>query len=1186
MGLSKPDLIPVRMKMNGAGSDDLGIVGAVVLDIKTKDCRDTVLTTKQFCYVSTRVSKIFLSRQALEDLKIVGANFPEPLVDTDSVHGVEHVETAEDTCQCPRRPLTPPPLPRSLPAGFKGTDDEVPQLKEWLMNHYAATAFNICEHQPLPKMTGSPLRLNMDPNALHSAVHKPALVPIHWREQVKAELDRDVRLGVLERVPENTPTTWLSRMVVTSKANGSPRRTVDMQSQNKASVRQTYPVEAPFKLASRIPHHKKKTVVDSWNGYHSVPIEESDRHVTTFLTQWGRYRYCVSPMGFLASGDGYNERYDSITTDIAKKVRCVDDTATWADSVEEAFLDTCTLLDTCSKNGITLNPTKFQFCQDVISFAGLEVTATNIRPCQKFLDAIQNFPTPSDISGARGWFGLVNQGAYAFSMTKEMAPFRHLLKPKVKFLWTDELDKMFVKSKEVIIEKIKEGVAIFDPSLPTCLATDFSGLGIGFFLQQKTCKCPGRKPTCCPEGWRLCLVGSRFLHDCETRYAPIEGEALAVAYGLHQTRYYVLGCPDLTVATDHKPLLNVLNDRSLADIQNRRLLNLKEKTLSYKFGMVYVPGKEHLGPDAASRNPTGPPDKLVLPGEPPEADINMNRAEVNAIIMENIRVYDDEESLECCLISEAVATISTIPVVKWDDVRLATISDPVSKALMDLIEEGFPEDKRSLDPSLRPYAIVANNLSILDGVIMLGQRIVVPNPLRPAILQSLHAAHQSVPIMKERAMDTVYWPNITVDISRIRMECNACHKMAKSNPSLPPHDPPQPDFPFQMIVSDYFSYCGKEYLVVVDRYSNWPTVFRSENGATGLVTHLRNMFSTFGIPEELTTDGGPQFTAGVTQQFLKNWGVRHRLSSVANPHANCRAELGVKQVKRIIADNCSPSGSLNVDKFQQAILSYRNAIDPMTKSSPSLILFGRPIRDMIPTPIGKYTPHETWRELMDHREKAMAKRHSLGHEQWSEHVRKLPDLKIGDHVYVQNQNGNNPRRWERTGLIVEVLQHDQYRVKVDGSGRVTLRNRKFLRKFTPFISDPKILPSTPRPPTPPLIMEPVGIQVMPNPGTPSTRDHEIPQSPSPNVIPQSSPSGTSKSPSPPEPNTPAPNPRRLSFAATPASSPIQQKSPERLPSTSSTPKKDSRIQKELVNHNNAGLKEGPVIREKLRPRKK
>ena len=206
-------------------------------------------------------------------------------------------------------------------------------------------------------------------------------------------------------------------------------------------------------------------------------------------------------------------------------------------------------------------------------------------------------------------------------------------------------------------------------------------------------------------------------------------------------------------------------------------------------------------------------------------------------------------------------------------------------------------------------------------------------------------------------------------------------------------------------------------------------VYKSEGGANGLVKHLRETFVTFGIPEEITSDGGPQFTAGVTQTFLNAWRVYHRKTSVANPHANSRAEIAVKTVKRLLMDNTGPTGSLNTDNFQKAMLCYRNSIDPETKASPALILFGRPIRDAIPIPLGRYCPHNTWKELLAHRERALAKRHSREHEKWTEHTQLLQPLKVGDHVYLQNLVGNNPKRWERTGEIVEVKQFYQY---VDG----------------------------------------------------------------------------------------------------------------------------------------------------------
>ena len=140
---------------------------------------------------------------------------------------------------------------------------------------------------------------------------------------------------------------------------------------------------------------------------------------------------------------------------------------------------------------------------------------------------------------------------------------------------------------------------------------------MGFWLTQKHCKCPSKDPFCCRDGWRITLVGSRFTHAAESRYAPVEGEALAVVDALDKARHFVLGCSDLIVAVDHKPLLKIFEDRCLEDIPNPRLRNLKEKTLRYRFRMVYIPGARNLTSDALSRHPSGArsPPRLHLPDD-------------------------------------------------------------------------------------------------------------------------------------------------------------------------------------------------------------------------------------------------------------------------------------------------------------------------------------------------------------------------------------------------------------------------------------------------------------------------------------------------------------------------------------------------------------------------------------------
>ena len=81
-----------------------------------------------------------------------------------------------------------------------------------------------------------------------------------------------------------------------------------------------------------------------------------------------------------------------------------------------------------------------------------------------------------------------------------MAPFRDLLKPDNKFEWTADLDKSFEESKVEIVRLVRNGVKMFDPKLVTCLSTDFCKTGLGWILQQKTCKCPVISPACCTDG--------------------------------------------------------------------------------------------------------------------------------------------------------------------------------------------------------------------------------------------------------------------------------------------------------------------------------------------------------------------------------------------------------------------------------------------------------------------------------------------------------------------------------------------------------------------------------------------------------------------------------------------------------------------------------------------------------------
>ena len=623
-------------------------------------------------------------------------------------------------------------------------------------------------------MEAPPLRLLVDKDATPYACHKAIPVPLHWQEKVEADIDRDIQLGVIEQVPVGDPVIWCHRMVVTTKKNGEPRRTVDLQALNRHATRETHYTSSPFHQARTVPHEMKKTVFDAWNGYHSVPLHPDDRHLTTFITPWGRYRYCVAPQGYIASGDGYTRRYDEIlaTSQLSHSnyTKCIDDTLLWSESIEGSFWQAVEWLEISGKNGITLNPEKFKFAEDVVEFAVFEITRDSVRPCAKYLRAIRDFPTPKNITDVRAWFGVVNQVSYAFSMTEYM-PFRELLKPSTPFYWNEQLNEIFEESKLKIVEEITEGVRIFDTSKPTYLATDWCKIWIGHVLFQKHCNCPDEKLFCCHDGWKVTLIGSRFTSPAESRYKPIEGEALAVAEGLDNTRFFVLGCANLTVSVDHKPLLKILSDRCLEDIPNTRLRNLKEKTLRYKFKIVYVPGIRHLTADTASRYPGGPSDTdtMQLPDDMDEQEVHPLHHLHELLV--GVRCIESEleaNSIDTPIHDGAIGAL-THTSVTWQRVKLETASDADMQHLLQLIEQdSMPDSRHDLPKNLSDYHQFRDDLFTLDGVILYKERVVIPPILRQEVLTTLHAAHQGVQAMISRVNCSIFWPGITAAIKETR----------------------------------------------------------------------------------------------------------------------------------------------------------------------------------------------------------------------------------------------------------------------------------------------------------------------------------------------------------------------------------------------------------------------------------
>ena len=389
--------------------------------------------------------------------------------------------------------------------------------------------------------------------------------------------------------------------------------------------------------------------------------------------------------------------------------------------------------------------------------------------------------------------------------------------------------------------------------------------------------------------------------------------------------------------------------------------------------------------------------------------------------------------------------------LSWSRLEAACKTCEQYTLLHKMVQSGGSDKKEDWDDQISDFFPHRQSLVTVGPVVMLHDRPVIPRALRQNVLEHLHAGHASATAMFERAATTLYWPNMRADMINFRAMCSSCTKYAPSNPRMPPVEPEQPTYPFQSICADFFHMAPYNYLAIVDRYSNWLSVFKlPRDDSTEVVTILRDYIGVFGIPCTLTTDGAKVFTSKLVEDFCTRWGIIHRVSTAYNPEANKRSEVGVKSAKRLIRGNCSQNGDLNNDRFTRALLAHRNQPCSTTGLSPAQVIYGRVLRDFLPLQPGKFQPRPEWRQAAEARATAYAQRHIKKGEQIAQGSKPLPPLRPGDRVAIQNQAGNRPRQWDHTGVVIEVGPHHSYTVSVDGSRTVTKRNRKFLRKIIPF----------------------------------------------------------------------------------------------------------------------------------------
>ena len=780
------------------------------------------------------------------------------------------------------------------------------------------------------------------------ALSTPCRVAIPLMPAVQKELARMEQIGVISKLAE--PTEWCAGMVVVPKADGRVRICVDLTRLNESVRRERLQMPSVEETLAHISGAKVFSKLDANSGFWQVPLSKKSARLTTFITPFGRYHFNRLPFGITSAPEHFQRRMQSILEGV-EGVQChIDDILVYGKDQEEHDARLRESLCRLREARVTLNREKCIFSATSVKFLGQVLSAAGVTPDPDKIIAIGKMKEPENVTDVRRFLGMANQlSKFTSNLSELTKPLRELLAQRNAFQWGAPQSQAFIAVKDALVRS--PVLSLYDPSHKTVVSADASSYGLGAVLRQE-------QPN---GGLQPVAYISRALTQTEERYAQIEKEALALTWACERLSDYLLGL-QFHIETDHKPLVSLFGQKSLDELP-LRVQRFRMRMMRFSFSISHVPGKDLSIADALSR----------APASSPELDDHLLEEEAEAYVQ---------------------ATMAMLPATekRLEEIKLEQGKDNICKELVSYTRFGWP-DKSKLSGIIKKYHSVAAELSVQNGLLVRGSRLVIPVSMQPEILRRVHEGHQGIVKCRERARQSVWWPGMSKQLQEVVLNCRTCcqYRTQKAEPLLPSS---LPTLPWQKVGCDLFQWKGLMYLLIIDYYSRWIEIAKLEKTDTSsVIAHTSSIFARHGIPEIVMSDNGPQFSSGLYAEFAKNYGFQHLTSSPLHPQGNGEAERGVKIIKDLLRKAEDP---------YKALLAYRST--PLEIGfSPSELLMSRRLRTTLPALPelrSPAVPDSVEVLLRDEKAKERQKRDFDSRRG----AKELPDLQPGDTVWVTDRS--------------------------------------------------------------------------------------------------------------------------------------------------------------------------------------
>uniref|UniRef100_A0A8C5PEH0 Gypsy retrotransposon integrase-like protein 1 n=1 Tax=Leptobrachium leishanense TaxID=445787 RepID=A0A8C5PEH0_9ANUR len=471
------------------------------------------------------------------------------------------------------------------------------------------------------------------------------------------------------------------------------------------------------------------TKLDLKHAYLQLPVHPESRPYLTINTHKGLFQYNRMVFGIAPAPAIWQRTMDELLAGVPGTQCLLDDMLITGRTEREHRQNVQDVLQILMDHGLKVNINKCEFLKDHLEFCGHVIDKTGLHTTDEKVKALIEAPIPRNVTQLHSYLGLLNYyNKFLPNLAHTLFPLHRLLEKQQQWKWTESCSAAFKASKELI--RSSRVLVHYDLSKPLSIACDASPYGLGAVLSHSM-----------PDGTdRPVAFASRSLTPAERNYSQIDKEALAITWALKKFHFYIYG-GSFTLLTDHKPLLAIFNPtKSISQTTAARLQRYALLLGAYQYEIRYRPHDKHTNSDAFSRHP--------LP-------------------LSTNYVRDSPPSIYFSKILTAV------------EIAQETSKDADLQEVLSYVQHGWPFQT---SPRLRPFHSRNLELSVREGCLLWGERVIVPPALQKPTLQILHEGHPGIVRMKQKARGHVWWPTLDEDIGNYVAACSGCAQAQRCYP--------------------------------------------------------------------------------------------------------------------------------------------------------------------------------------------------------------------------------------------------------------------------------------------------------------------------------------------------------------------------------------------------------------------